>query len=100
MAKQSVLKRERKRTSLRIKYCAYRNLLRGLLRQSKSPDETQNLNWKLYNLPRDSSLVRKRNRCLLTGRSRGFYRLFGLSRMPIRNLISKGELPGITKSSW
>lgn len=100
MPKLSVLRREVKRHYLRTKHFACRNLLKGLIRKASSPSERQDLSWQLYDLPRDSSLVRKRNRCSVTGRGRGTYRLFGLSRMPIRNMLSKGELPGVTKSSW
>ena len=55
---------------------------------------------KLNDLPRDSSRVRIRNRCKITGRARGFYRKFGLSRIKIRELSMNGALPGVTKASW
>ena len=54
----------------------------------------------LAKLPRDSSPSRQRNRCILTGRARGYYRKFGLSRIKLRELALRGDLPGVTKSSW
>jgi small subunit ribosomal protein S14 len=55
---------------------------------------------KLSEMPRNSAKVRIRNRCALTGRSRGVYRKFGLSRIKLRELASAGQLPGVVKSSW
>lgn len=100
MARLSVVRREAKRSAIRVKYCAFRVLLKGLLRVVQSRSERQILQNKLYKLPRDSSIIRRRNRCAMTGRGRGTYRLFGLSRIPIREMAAKGELPGVTKSSW
>jgi len=54
----------------------------------------------LQKLPRDSSFVRLHNRCMFTGRSRGYYRKFGLSRLVLREMALKGEIPGLKKSSW
>jgi small subunit ribosomal protein S14 len=54
----------------------------------------------LQKLPRDSSYTRRRNRCGLTGRSRGYYRKFGLSRSKLREIMMRGEVPGVTKASW
>ena len=65
-----------------------------------SMEERFKLQLKLNDLPRSSSRVRHRNRCQLTGRSRGVYRKFGLSRIKIRELSLEGKLPGVTKSSW
>lgn len=100
MSKLSVIERERKRSVMRIKYLGRRKLLRELLKAPASLMEREKILYRLYKLPRNSSIVRKRNRCFVTGRGRGVYRLFGLSRMIIRELASKGELPGVTQSSW
>ena len=68
--------------------------------QSIAPDERFQATLKLDELPKNSSKVRKRNRCALTGRPRSYYRKFNLSRIALRDLASRGELPGVVKSSW
>ena len=65
-----------------------------------SPDEQFQARLKLSKIPRNASKVRIRNRCVLTGRGRGIYRKFQLSRITFRELAAKGQIPGITKSSW
>ena len=67
---------------------------------SLSPEDQNKAFQALCKLPRDSSATRVRNRCVLTGRPRGFYRKFGLSRIAMRDLALRGELPGVVKSSW
>ena len=66
----------------------------------KSSEERFKIQSKLNDLPRDSSNIRVRNRCKITGRTRGVYRKFGLSRIKIRELTMSGSLPGVVKSSW
>jgi small subunit ribosomal protein S14 len=89
MAKKSVEARQRKRERLVKKYAAKRAEL-------KAAGE-----WTLLDkLPKNSSKVRLRNRCALTGRGRGFVRMFGVSRIKFRDLATEGKIPGITKSSW
>jgi small subunit ribosomal protein S14 len=89
MAKKSVEARQRKRERLVKKYAAKRAEL-------KKAGE-----WTLLDkLPKNSSKVRLRNRCALTGRGRGFIRMFGVSRIKFRDLATEGKIPGITKSSW
>ncbi|KAH0998254.1 30S ribosomal protein S14 [Candidatus Tremblaya phenacola] len=101
MAKASVIEREKKRATLRVKHFAYRNLLKNLLRCSTvSTSEKQCIRTKLHKLPRDSSDVRRRSRCVVTGRARGVFRCFGLARMCIRELAFNGEIPGLSLSSW
>jgi small subunit ribosomal protein S14 len=78
-----------------------RELLKALARDESAPSEERfNARLKLAKLPRNSSPVRVRNRCLLTGRPRGVYRKFQLSRIALRDLASTGHIPGMVKSSW
>ena len=89
MAKKSVIARDNKRRMLYLKYKEKRIQLK------KIGDSDG-----LARLPRNSSPTRLKNRCSETGRSRGYMRTFGLSRISFREHASKGEIPGITKSSW
>ena len=101
MAKVSMVVREKRRTKLVAKYAVKRAELKEIIR---SPDSTDEQRWdaqiKLQFLPRDSSPVRQRNRCGLTGRPHGFYRKFGLSRNKLREAAMRGEVPGLKKASW
>ena len=101
MAKLSMINREKKREALVKKYAAKRAALFAIIQdQSKSEEERYEARLSLQKLPRNSSPVRQRNRCQLTGRPRGTYRLFGLGRMKIREAAFRGEIPGLTKASW
>jgi small subunit ribosomal protein S14 len=68
--------------------------------KNASPEDRFQATLKLAELPRNSAKIRTRNRCKLTGRSRGYYRKFGLSRVELRDMASFGEIPGLVKSSW
>ncbi|MBT3883352.1 MAG: 30S ribosomal protein S14 [Rhodospirillaceae bacterium] len=101
MAKKSVIERNDKRKRLAKKYLAKRTALKALTRDSSlSPEERFNAQLKLAQLPRNSSPVRVRLRCELSGRGRGNYRKFRLSRIALRDLASSGQIPGMVKSSW
>lgn len=101
MAKKSVIERNDKRKRLAKKYGAKRAALKALTRDnSLSPEERFNAQLKLAELPRNSSPVRVRLRCELSGRGRGNYRKFRLSRIALRDLASTGQIPGMVKSSW
>ena len=100
MAKKSIIEREKKRQRLVIKYLKKRYELKIEMKQSGFLEEKLIIQRKLQQLPRNSSPVRLRNRCLITGRSRGYYKDFGLSRHVLREMAHEGFLPGITKSSW
>ncbi|MEY4082903.1 MAG: hypothetical protein RL483_272 [Pseudomonadota bacterium] len=101
MAKLSLINREKKREALVKKYAAKRAALFAIIEdQSKTEEERYEARLALQKLPRNSSPVRQRNRCQLTGRPRGTYRLFGLGRMKIREAAFRGEIPGLTKASW
>ncbi len=101
MAKVSMINREKKRTKLVAKYVAKRAALKVII---ANPDvgfeEKQQAMFALQKLPRDSSPVRQRNRCQITGRPRGFYRKFGLSRNKLREATMRGDVPGLRKASW
>jgi small subunit ribosomal protein S14 len=100
MAKKSMIEREKKRAKLVAKYEAKRAELKELFRQATDPLEKLEIHRKIQRLPRNSAPSRKRNRCWLTGRPRGYYRDFGLSRNVIREWAHEGLLPGVVKSSW
>ncbi len=101
MAKVSMVQRELKRAKAVKKYAAKREEIK---KQMKNPDldmeQIQELVTKLQKLPRDSSPVRKRNRCNLTGRPHGYYRKFGLGRNKLREAAMRGDIPGLRKASW
>jgi small subunit ribosomal protein S14 len=101
MAKKNMIEREKKRNRLVEKYADKRATLKDQLSDlSLSQQERVTLHRELQQLPRNSAPTRLRNRCWLTGRSRGYYRDFGLSRHVLREMAHQGLLPGVTKSSW
>nr|YP_010336004.1 ribosomal protein S14 [Tsunamia transpacifica]QUE27894.1 ribosomal protein S14 [Tsunamia transpacifica]UNJ14410.1 ribosomal protein S14 [Tsunamia transpacifica] len=100
MAKQNMIQREHKRTRLINKYKKSRSELKKLFQQEKDFETKQEIHNKIQKLPRNSASTRHRNRCWYTGRSRGFYRDFGLSRHVFREMAHQCLLPGVTKSSW
>jgi len=101
MAKVSMVERDKKRAKLVSKYANKRAELKAIISdKSIAPDERFQAVLKLAELPRNGAKIRKRNRCNLTGRPRGYFRKVGLSRIALRDLASRGELPGVTKSSW
>ena len=100
MAKASMIERERKREKLVAKYAQKRQDIKEQIAQATSQQEKMELNRKLQRLPRNSAPTRLRNRCWVTGRSRGYFRDFGLSRHVLREMAHEGLLPGVTKSSW
>nr|YP_009396637.1 ribosomal protein S14 [Vertebrata australis]ARW65823.1 ribosomal protein S14 [Vertebrata australis] len=100
MAKQSMIQREIKRNKLNQKYKKKKEAIKNLIKQNKNFEESIELQKKLQSIPRNSLECRHRNRCWKTGRSRGFYRDFGLSRHVFREMAHECLLPGIKKSSW
>ncbi len=101
MAKKSSIERNEKRTRLVKKFAAKREALKAEAKdQSLSPEERFNARIKLAQLPRNSAPVRQRLRCKLSGRPRGNYRKFKISRVALRKLASAGQIPGMVKSSW
>ena len=101
MAKTSAVERNEKRKRLVARYAAKRARLKAIARDSSLPMEDRFVaRLKLAELPRNSAAVRIRNRCTLTGRPRGYEGTFRLSRIALRELASRGQIPGMTKSSW
>ena len=101
MAKMALINREQKRRETVKKFAAKRAELLAMISNMKLSDEERAAaRLKLQALPRDSSPVRLRNRCALTGRPRGTYRKFGLGRIKVREFAMRGDIPGIVKASW
>lgn len=101
MAKRSAIERNLKRIRLSAKFAAKRAALKAAAKdQSLSPEERFNARIKLAELPRNSAPVRQRLRCKISGRPRGNYRKFQISRIALRELASSGQIPGMVKSSW
>jgi small subunit ribosomal protein S14 len=101
MAKKSSIERNKKREHLVEKYAAKRAELKRIMSDPNTSDEDfYAAQRKLTKLPRNSSKIRLRNRCSITGRPRAYLRKFGLSRLTFRELASDGKIPGVTKSSW
>jgi small subunit ribosomal protein S14 len=101
MAKTSMVERNRERRTLTKKYASRRAALKARAKDETLPMEDRfQATLKLAELPRNSSKVRIRNRCELSGRPRGFYRKLNMSRIALRELASQGLIPGMVKSSW
>jgi small subunit ribosomal protein S14 len=101
MAKVSAVNRDLKRRKLNKSLDGKRSKLKAIIADRDAPmEERFAAVLKLAEMPRNSSKTRQRNRCALTGRPRGNFRKFKLCRVALRNLASRGELPGVTKSSW
>jgi small subunit ribosomal protein S14 len=101
MAKLSSINKNERRKKLVEKYAAQYAKLKAIA-DDESRDETERMiaRLKMAELPRNANPTRVRNRCELSGRSRGYYRKFRLSRIMLRELANKGLIPGVTKSSW
>ena len=101
MAKTSSIQRNLKRIRLVKKFLKKREDLKKIIKNKKLPlEERFAAQLKLAKIPRNSAKVRIRNRCEITGRPRGVYRKLKISRIALRDLASKGKIPGMTKSSW
>jgi small subunit ribosomal protein S14 len=101
MAKKSIIARDVKRMKIVKRFAAKRAELKRIIASPKSSDEERvEAMQKLKKQPRDASPVRLRSRCALTGRPRGYYRKFGLSRTKLREQTMEGNIPGVRKASW
>jgi len=101
MAKQSQVLRDRRRKQLIDKHAAKRAALRKVLKDANATiDQKLEAQEKFAKLPRNSCPTRLKRRCEVTGRARGYYRKFGISRIALRELGLRGQLPGVRKSSW
>jgi small subunit ribosomal protein S14 len=101
MAKTSTVERNKKRVRMTKKFAARRAKLKALIMdQNTTPEDRFAAVNKLAQLPRNSSRIRRKNRCELTGRPRAVYRKFKMARNKLRELANKGQIPGMVKSSW
>lgn len=101
MAKKSSIEKNNRRKRMAARFAAKRKALKEVIMNKSLPlSERFNAQLKLAKLPRNSAPTRIRNRCELSGRARGFYRKFKLSRIWLRALAGSGELPGVVKASW
>ena len=101
MAKKSAIERKLKRTRLAERYATKRARMKSLAKDPDvTPEDRFNARLKLAELPRNSAPVRVRLRCMISGRPHGNYRKFKMSRIALRELASRGQIPGMVKSSW
>jgi len=101
MAKKCMVEKEGKRQRLEKKFSKRRKALKATIKDKDTPmEERFNAVMTLAKLPRNGAKIRQHNRCALTGRPRGNYRKFKLSRIKFRELASSGQIPGVVKSSW
>ncbi len=101
MAKQSMIQRDLKRTKMVAKYAKKRAEIKAIIvNPETSYEDMMEAYVKLQKLPRNSSPSRQRNRCQLSGRPRGYYRKFGLSKTQFREAAMRGDIPGLKKASW
>lgn len=101
MAKISKVVKNERRREMSTRYAQRRQALKKIISNpGSSPEQVDEAVMKLQKMPRDASPVRVRNRCSQSGRSRGYLRKFGLSRIALRDLALQGQIPGVVKSSW
>lgn len=100
MAKESMKAREVKRAKMVAKYAAKRAALKEIVNHSDDSQAAFEAAQKLQRIPRNANPIRLHNRCKITGRPKGYIRLFGLSRIQFREMASAGLIPGVRKASW
>lgn len=101
MAKKAMIEKNMKRERMVAQYAARRAALKRILSDPSTTDEEfYTAQRKLTKLPKNSSPIRLRNRCSITGRPRAYLRKYGVSRITFRELATQGKIPGVTKSSW
>ena len=100
MAKLALINKQKKREKMVAKYAKKREAIKAKMSVNATPEERMDAMKKLAKLPRNANPTRLHNRCSVTGRARGFSRLFGLCRQQLRTMASEGKLPGVRKSSW
>jgi len=101
MAKISKVVKNERRREMAVRYAERRQALKKIINNPRStPEQVDAAVIKLQKMPRDASPIRVRNRCSQSGRSRGYLRKFGLSRIALRDLALQGQIPGVVKSSW
>ena len=100
MAKLALINKQKKREKMVAQYANKREAIKAKKSVNATPDERMDAMKKLAKLPRNANPTRLHNRCAVTGRARGYFRLFGLCRQQVRTMASEGKLPGVRKSSW
>ncbi len=100
MAKLALINKQKKREKMVAQYAKKREAIKAKMSVNATPDDRMDAMKKLAKLPRNANPTRLHNRCSVTGRARGFSRLFGLCRQQLRTMASEGKLPGVRKSSW
>ena len=100
MAKLALINKQKKREKMVAQYAKKREAIKAKMSVNATPEERMDAMKKLAKLPRNANPTRLHNRCSITGRARGFSRLFGLCRQQVRTMASEGKLPGVRKSSW
>ena len=100
MAKLALINKQKKREKLVAQYAKKRETIKAKMSVNATPEERMDAMKKMAKLPRNANPTRLHNRCSVTGRARGFFRLFGLCRQQVRTMASEGKLPGVRKSSW
>lgn len=101
MAKKSAVEKNKRRRRMVARDASKRAALKAIIQNKEGePEERFEAVLALAKLPRNGSKIRIRNRCNVSGRPRGYYRKFGLSRIALRDLASEGQIPGVVKSSW
>lgn len=100
MAKLALINKQKKREKMVAQYAKKREAIKAKMSVNATPDERMEAMKKLAKLPRNANPTRLHSRCSVTGRARGFSRLFGLCRQQLRTMASEGKLPGVRKSSW
>ncbi|MBP5794997.1 MAG: 30S ribosomal protein S14 [Alphaproteobacteria bacterium] len=100
MAKLALINKQHRREKLVAQYAKKREAIKAKMSVNATPDERMDAMKKLAKLPRNANPTRLHNRCSVTGRARGYSRMFGLCRQQLRTLASEGKLPGVRKSSW
>ena len=100
MAKLALINKQKKRENMVAQYAKKREAIKAKMSVNASPEERMDAMKKLAKLPRNANPTRLHNRCSVTGRARGYFRLFGLCRQQVRTMASEGKLPGVRKSSW
>ena len=100
MAKLALINKQKKREKMVVQYAKKHDAIKAKMSVNATPDERMEAMKKLAKLPRNANRTRLHNRCSVTGRARGYSRLFGLCRQQVRTMASEGKLPGVRKSSW
>lgn len=100
MAKLALINKQKKREKMVAQYAKKHDALKAKMSVNSTPEERQNAMLKMAKLPHNANKTRLHNRCSVTGRARGFSRMFGLCRQQLRTMASEGKLPGVRKSSW